>query len=63
MASKRQDKGAGTIAAAALLPPLGVVLDQGITPNFWIALILTCLGFFPGATFALVTVLRPRLVA
>ena len=58
MASNRRGAGAGTIVAAALLPPLGVFLDQGITPAFWIATGLTCLAFVPGAAFALVTVLK-----
>ena len=60
MASRPHPAGAGTIVAAALLPPLGVFLAQGITPNFWIATVLTCLGFVPGAAFALVTVLKGR---
>ncbi len=60
MASKVDRPGAGAIVAAALLPPLGVFLAQGITPGFWLACGLTCLGFVPGAVFALVTVLRSR---
>ena len=48
------------IVAAILLPPLGVFLDRGITPAFWIAVVLTCLGFVPGVIFALVTILLPR---
>jgi len=62
MASNRRRAGAGAIVAAALLPPLGVALDQGITPAFWIATGLTCLAFVPGVMFALVTVLRPHTV-
>lgn len=48
------------IIAAILLPPLGVFLARGITPPFWINVVLTCLGFVPGVIHALVTVLRPR---
>lgn len=48
------------IIAAILLPPLGVFLDRGITPAFWITVLLTCLGFVPGVVFALFTVLRPK---
>jgi uncharacterized membrane protein YqaE (UPF0057 family) len=48
------------IIAAILLPPLGVFLDRGITPAFWVAVALTCLGFIPGVIFALFTILRPR---
>jgi len=48
------------IVAAILLPPLGVFLDQGITPAFWITVLLTCLGFVPGVIFALATILLPH---
>jgi uncharacterized membrane protein YqaE (UPF0057 family) len=48
------------IVAAILLPPLGVFLDRGITPAFWICVALTCLGFIPGMIFALFTLLSPR---
>ena len=51
----------GLIIAALLLPPLAVFLDEGVSRNFWIAFALTCLGFVPGAVFALIVVLRkPR---
>lgn len=48
----------GRIAAAALLPPLGVYLQRGPGRDFLIACGLTVLGFVPGAAFALWTVLR-----
>jgi uncharacterized membrane protein YqaE (UPF0057 family) len=48
------------IIAAILLPPLGVFLDRGITPAFWLTVVLTCLGFVPGVLFALFTIIRPR---
>jgi uncharacterized membrane protein YqaE (UPF0057 family) len=48
------------IIAAILLPPLGLFLDRGITPAFWIAVVLTCLGYVPGVIYALVTILRTR---
>ena len=51
------------IIAAILLPPLGVFLDKGITPAFWITVLLTCLGFVPGVLFALFTILRPKIGA
>ncbi len=50
----------GTIAAAALLPPLGVYRVRGPGPDFAIACGLTLLGFVPGVAFALWTVLRPK---
>ncbi len=49
---------AGRIAAAVLLPPLGVYLARGPGRDFLIACGLTVLGFLPGMAFALWTVLR-----
>ena len=42
----------GRIIAAVLLPPLAVFLQEGISRNFWIDLVLTCLAFVPGIIFA-----------
>lgn len=50
------------LVAAVLLPPLGLFLDRGITPAFWIAAVLTCLAFLPGIIFALIAILAPRLL-
>jgi uncharacterized membrane protein YqaE (UPF0057 family) len=49
---------AGRIAAAVLLPPLGVYLARGPGRDFLIACGLTVLAFLPGVAFALWTVLR-----
>jgi uncharacterized membrane protein YqaE (UPF0057 family) len=49
---------AGRIAAAVLLPPLGVYLARGPGREFLTACGLTVLGFVPGVVFALWTVLR-----
>ena len=35
-----------------LLPPLGTFLNYGIKLEFWICLLLTILGWFPGAIYA-----------
>lgn len=48
----------GRIAAAALLPPLGVYLACGPGAEFLIACGLTVLGFVPGMIYALWIVLR-----
>jgi uncharacterized membrane protein YqaE (UPF0057 family) len=48
----------GRIAAAALLPPLGVHLARGAGQEFLIACGLTLLGFLPGVAYALWIVLR-----
>lgn len=50
----------GRIIAAALLPPLAVYLQEGVSRNFWIDVGLTCLAFVPGMIFALVVVLGQR---
>jgi uncharacterized membrane protein YqaE (UPF0057 family) len=53
----------GRIAAAALLPPLGVYLARGAGQEFLIACGLTLFGFLPGAAYALWVVLRGEPVA
>jgi len=40
------------IIAAILLPPLGVFLQVGIGPQFWINILLTLLGYIPGIVHA-----------
>jgi len=60
MASNRSGISAAAIVAALFLPPLGVFLDRGITPAFWIVTALTLLFFVPGVIFALVTILKPK---
>ena len=42
----------GRVVAALLLPPLAVFFATGISPSFWLAVLLTCLGFLPGVVFA-----------
>lgn len=50
---------AATIAAAVLLPPLGVFWRRGLGVDFAIACGLTVLGYLPGVAFALLRVLGP----
>ncbi|MEL7504850.1 MAG: YqaE/Pmp3 family membrane protein [Cyanobacteria bacterium J06554_6] len=38
--------------AAIWLPPLGVFLQVGIGPQFWINILLTLLGYIPGIIHA-----------
>ncbi|MES2755085.1 MAG: YqaE/Pmp3 family membrane protein [Pseudomonadota bacterium] len=54
LASRRDP---ATIAAALLLPPLGVWRARGAGRDFTIACVLTALGFLPGVAFALHQVL------
>lgn len=41
------------ILVAIVLPPLGVFLQVGIGPQFWINILLTLLGYIPGIIHAL----------
>ncbi len=40
------------IILAVLLPPLGVFLQVGIGPQFWLNVLLTILGYIPGIVHA-----------
>lgn len=40
------------VLIAILLPPLGVFLQVGIGPQFWINILLTLLGYIPGIVHA-----------
>ena len=40
------------ILIAILLPPVGVFFEVGLTKHFWINLLLTLLGYFPGIIHA-----------
>ena len=40
------------IIIAILLPPLGVFLQVGIGAQFWLNILLTILGYFPGLIHA-----------
>lgn len=51
------------VIAAILLPPLGVFLARGIGTPFWISVVLTFVGWLPGAIFALAVQISPRLLA
>jgi len=37
---------------SVLLPPVGVFLQVGIGPQFWINILLTLLGYIPGVLHA-----------
>ena len=40
------------VLIAILLPPLGVFLQVGIGPQFWLNILLTILGYVPGIVHA-----------
>jgi uncharacterized membrane protein YqaE (UPF0057 family) len=41
------------IILAILLPPLGVFLQVGIGMHFWLNIVLTICGYFPGLVHAI----------
>lgn len=50
------------LVAAILLPPLGIFLQRGLTPAFWLTVLLTLIGWLPGVVFALALLLVPERV-
>lgn len=46
------------ILLSILLPPLGVFLQVGIGLHFWLNILLTLLGYFPGLIHAIWVILR-----
>ncbi len=46
------------IIAAVILPPLGVFLQEGLGKQFWINVVLTILGYFPGVIHAVYVIAK-----
>lgn len=46
------------ILIAILLPPLGVFLQVGIGGHFWLNILLTLLGYFPGLIHAIYVIAK-----
>lgn len=46
------------ILCSIFLPPLGVLLQVGLGVHFWLNILLTLLGYFPGLIHALHVILR-----
>ena len=46
------------ILLSILLPPLGVFLQVGIGMHFWLNIVLTFLGYFPGLIHAIWIIAR-----
>ena len=46
------------IILSILLPPVGVLLQVGIGPQFWINILLTLLGYIPGIVHAIWIIAR-----
>jgi uncharacterized membrane protein YqaE (UPF0057 family) len=49
-----------TVIAAILLPPLGIFLSRGLTPAFWLTVVLTLIGWVPGMIFDLALLFVPE---
>ncbi len=48
------------VLLSILLPPLGVFLEVGIGLQFWLNILLTILGYFPGLIHAIWVITRNR---
>ncbi len=48
------------IILSILLPPVGVFLQVGLGIHFWINILLTILGYFPGLIHAVYIIGRGR---
>ena len=46
------------IIMSVIIPPVGVFLQVGIGLQFWLNILLTLLGYFPGLIHALWIILR-----
>lgn len=46
------------IILSIIIPPVGVFLQVGIGLHFWLNILLTLLGYFPGLIHAIWVILR-----
>lgn len=46
------------LICAIFFPPLGVFLQEGFGPQFWLNILLTLLGYIPGIIHAVWIILR-----
>lgn len=46
------------IILSVIIPPVGVFLQVGIGLQFWLNILLTLLGYFPGLIHAVWVILR-----
>lgn len=57
MSNNEQQKDLLRLLLAFFLPPVGVFLQVGFGPHFWINIILTLFGWVPGIVHAVVVIL------
>lgn len=46
------------IILSVIIPPLGVFLEVGLKPQFWLNILLTLLGYIPGLVHAVWIIAR-----
>jgi uncharacterized membrane protein YqaE (UPF0057 family) len=46
------------IILSVIIPPIGVFLQVGLGLHFWLNILLTLLGYFPGLIHAIWVILR-----
>lgn len=46
------------ILVAIILPPVGVLMQEGLRKRFWINVVLTMLGYIPGIIHAVYVILK-----
>ncbi|MGF1521186.1 MAG: YqaE/Pmp3 family membrane protein [Leptolyngbyaceae cyanobacterium] len=46
------------LLCAIFLPPVGVFLQVGLKPQFWLNIVLTLLGYVPGIIHAVWIILK-----
>jgi len=46
------------IILSVIIPPVGVFLQVGLGLHFWLNILLTLLGYFPGLVHAIWVILR-----
>ncbi len=46
------------IILSVIIPPLGVFLQVGVGLHFWINIVLTLLGYFPGLIHAIWVIVK-----
>ncbi len=46
------------IILSVIIPPVGVFLQVGLSLHFWLNILLTLLGYFPGLIHAIWVILR-----
>lgn len=46
------------VLCSIFIPPLGVFLQVGLGVHFWLNIVLTLFGYFPGLIHALYVILR-----